>query len=84
MDTEGEVWMFRKCVFLAVTMVLILSSLACGGVPVEEEEVAPPSRIAFQSNRDRNYGICLMDADGSNQQRLTNNSAWDLASSWSP
>ena len=35
--------MFRKCVFLSVVMVMILSLFACGGgvVPVEEEGEEP-------------------------------------------
>ena len=33
--------------------------------------------IAFTSIRDGNYEIYVMDADGSNQTRLTNNSAED-------
>ena len=32
-------------------------------------------RIAFVSSRDGNWGIYMMNADGSNQTRLTNNSA---------
>ena len=45
------------------------------------------SKIVFGSNRDGNYEIYeiyVMDADGSNQTRLTNNrvSAYDEAPSW--
>lgn len=71
--------MLRKCVFLSVVMVMILSLVACdGGAPVEEEEeVTPPSRIAFRSYRDGSAEIHVMDADGSNQQRLTSNAAYD-------
>ena len=77
--------MLRKCVFLSVVMVMILSLLACGGAaPVEEEEVAPPGRIVFVSDRDGNFEICVMDADGSDQQRLTDNPAFDWGPSWSP
>ena len=42
------------------------------------------SRIAFTSQRDGNDEIYVMDADGSNQQRLTNDPAQDWWSSWSP
>ena len=49
-------------------------------------------RIAFTSRRDgnfrNNFGITdeiyVMDADGGNQQRLTNNRGWDWFPSWSP
>jgi Tol biopolymer transport system component len=41
-------------------------------------------KIAFVSNRDGNNEIYVMDADGSNQTRLTNNSADDSSPAWSP
>jgi Tol biopolymer transport system component len=41
-------------------------------------------RIAFSSNRDGNTQIYVMDADGSNQTRLTSNSDIDWAPAWSP
>lgn len=40
-------------------------------------------RIAFQSDRDGNYEIYVMDADGKNQRRLTNNLSYDEFPSWS-
>jgi Tol biopolymer transport system component len=40
--------------------------------------------IAFNSRRDGNNEIYLMNADGSNQVRLTDNPADDFAPSWSP
>ena len=42
------------------------------------------ARIAFVSKRDGNFEIYVMDADGVNQRRLTDNPAKDLAPSWSP
>ena len=42
------------------------------------------TRIAFQSYRDGNYEIYVMDDDGGNQTRLTNNGARDERPSWSP
>jgi len=41
-------------------------------------------RIAFESNRDGNYEIYTMNADGSVVTRLTNNPATDLEPAWSP
>ena len=38
--------------------------------------------VTFVSDRDGNSEIYVMDADGSNQTRLTNNSASDLYPSW--
>ena len=40
--------------------------------------------IAFQSYRDGNHEIYVMDSDGSNPRRLTNNSYHDHSPSWSP
>jgi len=41
-------------------------------------------QIAFSSERDGNYEIYVMDADGNNQRRLTNNPANESGPSWSP
>ena len=42
------------------------------------------ARIAFMSDRDWHWEIYVMDADGGNQQKLTNHRAWDGSPSWSP
>ena len=42
------------------------------------------AQIAFSSNRDGNSEIYVMDADGGNPRRLTNNSDGDWDPSWSP
>ena len=42
------------------------------------------TKIAFSSARDGNHDIYVMNADGSNRTRLTDNSAIDLNPSWSP
>ena len=42
------------------------------------------AQIAFVSQRDRNPEIYVMDNDGENQRRLTNNRAKDWSPSWSP
>jgi TolB protein len=41
-------------------------------------------QIAFVSDRDGNFEIYLMKADGSSQTRLTNNPATDFQPAWSP
>ena len=41
-------------------------------------------RIAFTSDRDGNSEIYAMDANGSNQVRLTDNPAYDNEPAWSP
>ena len=42
------------------------------------------AKIAFSSNRDGNWEIYLMNPDGSQQKRLTQNSARDSSPVWSP
>ena len=41
-------------------------------------------RIAFSSDRNGDAEIYVMDADGSNQTRLTNIPNYDSRPSWSP
>ena len=42
------------------------------------------SRLAFTSNRDGNPEIYVMNRDGSNIRRMTNNPAIDVTPTWSP
>ncbi len=44
----------------------------------------PRQLIAFASERDGNYEIYVMNADGSEQIRLTNDPATDVSPAWSP
>ncbi len=58
-------------------------------VPQPTETLAPLSgvgggRIVFASKRDENYDIYVMNADGSDQRRLTYHPAEDTDPSWSP
>ena len=47
--------------------------------------VAVEAQIAFSSNReDGSYDIYVIDADGDNQRRLTNNRGLNWFPSWSP
>ena len=51
------------------------------------EIVAPPAepaRIAFSSSRDGNFEVYVMDVDGSNQTRLTDDAAFAGGGDWSP
>ena len=41
-------------------------------------------KIAFNSSRDWNWEVYVMNADGSEQINLTNNRAQDWYPSWSP
>ena len=42
------------------------------------------SRIVFSTSRDGNFEIYVMDADGGNQENLTNHPAYDGQPDWSP
>ena len=61
---------------LANFVVLVLTSLM---VCVDAQ-----AQVAFVSHRDGNPEIYVMDADGGNQQKLTNNRDKDYSPSWSP
>ena len=56
---------------LAVLVILSALAVACGG------ETDRPARIAFASARDGSWEIYVMEADGSNQTRLTDDNADD-------
>ena len=49
-----------------------------------EDKLPAQTKIAFTSFRGQNFGIYVMNADGSDQTRLTNNPAPDSGPSWSP
>ena len=42
------------------------------------------TKIAFESDRDGDWDIFVMDSDGNNVKRLTNHSATDQSAAWSP
>jgi len=57
--------------------------------PLPTQEVLPDSSegeglIAFESTRDGNPEIYVMQADGTEPQNLTNDPAWDVSPKWSP
>ena len=61
---------------LAIVVVLVLTPLMA--------VVDAQGQIAFQSDRDGAWQIYVMDADGGNQHRLTNNPNDDWHPVWSP
>ena len=63
---------------------MILASVIVLGLTPLMVCVEAQAQIAFQSDRDRNDEIYVMDADGGNQQNLTNHPDRDLAPAWSP
>jgi TolB protein len=48
------------------------------------DELPPTGRIVFTSNRDGDFEIYVMDADGGNQTRLTRSEGSDVEPAWSP
>ena len=52
--------------------------------PTETPAPPPVDRIAFASDREGNFELYAMDADGSNQQRLTNTPGEEWHPAWSP
>ncbi len=65
---------WRFCIFILIVLVWIISPVAS----VEN------GKIAFTSDRDGNYEIYVLNADGSEQTRITNNTASDSDPAWSP
>jgi Tol biopolymer transport system component len=65
---------------------MFIALLICSGIPAFAQTPAPRAngKIAFTSFRDGNTEIYVMDADGTNQTRLTNNSIVDDHATWSP
>ena len=69
----------------AISLILVASAIGCGDARPEPTKVPlGPDTIAFTSNRDGNNEVYIMDADGSNQTRLTDDLAYDGGPSWSP
>src|SRR5690242_1345810 len=72
-----------------IAAALAISSIGIVQPAIAQEATAAPvtgsqGQIAFSTTRDGNMEIYVMDADGSNPQRLTNNPAGDFVNNWSP
>ena len=63
---------------------LILASVVVLGLMLLMVAVDAQAQIAFMSDRDGNWEIYVMDANGENQRNLTNNPGGDTDPSWSP
>ena len=88
-------WLLGVVMVMAVVLALRLAGVLETGThnvpqselpnPVKQEPpVKMSAKIAFTSLRDGNDEIYVMNADGSDQRRLTYNNAPDLWPSWSP
>ncbi len=72
-----------------MTLRFILFSVLCLGLTSEElwlknARASSTGRIVFTSYRDGNFEIYTMDAEGGNQENLTNHPAYDGQPDWSP
>ena len=63
---------------------LILASVVVSVLILLMVCVDTQAQIAFMSHRDGNPEIYVMDTNGNNPRRLTNNRGWDFAPAWSP
>jgi serine/threonine protein kinase len=66
-----------------VSNLVVMANTSALSVAVKSTPL-PPRRILFQSERDGNWEIYSMNADGSEQIRLTKNDAVDRVPAWSP
>src|SRR2546428_3635816 len=77
-----------SCVALLLTFTILTSSrINLAPIKKTSPNVTAASsigKIAFASDRDVNFEIYLMDADGGGQIRLTENSGEDYSPAWSP
>ena len=70
-----------KHFFVLCCFSLILVPIYVGQIHAQAPKT---TKIAFASNRDGNWEIYLMNPDGSQQERLTQNNARDFSPVWSP
>lgn len=83
--------LFTGCGPAPVTEMPTSEAIPAAETPVPTQEPAPtatplplPCTIAFDSDRDGNREIYVMDPDGSNQVNLTNDPDDDFNPAWSP
>lgn len=76
-DLASSIWTYNR---------LTQSSLRLTNQTLDSRPHYSPdgSKIVFQSFRDGQSEVYVMNADGTGQTRLTNNPAFDTAPSWSP
>lgn len=70
-----------RVIAILVFLLFVVDSSASEG---HSQENYLNGRIAFTTNRDGNFEIYTMNADGTDPQRLTNNPGFDMYPSWSP
>src|SRR4030067_2717306 len=77
---------YRSFLLMSLTLAVILSILfIISSVYLTQTTFQRNNgKIAFNSDRDGNFEIYVMNANGSNVARLTNNSDYDIEPWWSP
>ena len=70
----------EKLVCACLLLAVCFSAIACE----EQEASVTRPKLVFSSDRDGNSQLYVMNADGSNERRLTRNLAQDGLPSWSP
>ncbi|MDE0300684.1 MAG: DPP IV N-terminal domain-containing protein [Candidatus Poribacteria bacterium] len=76
--------MLFKLVLRFLLLAGLCAPLASGELWLRNALAANSGRIVFTSRRDGNNEIYVMDADGGNQENLTNHPAYDGDPDWSP
>src|SRR4030095_3612570 len=76
----------KLCSKTSIHGLMFFVLLVCGVVPTSGQSsvLRANGKIAFTSDRDGNREIYVMNPDGTNQVRLTNNSVVDDFPTWSP
>lgn len=69
--------------FLLAMLLTVVNILKGVSISIAQQSLRN-GKIAFASNRDGNYEIYVMDADGTNLIQLTDNQYNDTQPSWSP
>ena len=89
-----QVTLNRMLMSSTITILLFGSFVSCSYLENNTSEMSSStstigfsgnsSMIVFESDRDGNTEIYVMNTDGSNETRLTHNDAQDISPSWSP
>jgi TolB protein len=76
--------LLRLMLAASVLVVVLLLGSRQGERAIATLPPTAAGRIAFETNRDGNREVYLMNADGTGQTNLTNNAAQDIEPAWSP